>query len=83
MQFENLRATQQSAIDGEERIAGGCPDQGNRAGFYVWQQSVLLRAVESVDFVDEQDGSGPCDAQFCLRPFERLTQFFDSAGNRI
>ena len=56
LQLENLRARDQRAVDGEERVLGGRPQQADHAALDIGQQRVLLRAIEAMDFIDEQDG---------------------------
>ena len=46
---------EQRAVDLERRILGGGADQHDRALLDVGQECVLLRAVEAVDLVDEED----------------------------
>ena len=55
LEHVHLGARQQCRIDFERRILGGGADQGDQAGFHEGQQSILLRLVEAVDLVDEQD----------------------------
>ena len=54
-QFENLRARNQRRIDKEKWIVRGRADQSDDAAFHIRQQNVLLRFVEAMDFVDEQN----------------------------
>ena len=56
LQHIDLRARQQRGIHLEGRILGRCPDQRDQSRFRIGQQGVLLRLVETVDLVDEQDG---------------------------
>ena len=54
--MENLRTGSERGVDVEERIVRGRADEADDAAFDVGQQHVLLRFVEAVDFIDEQDG---------------------------
>ncbi len=54
VQDHDLRSRQQSRIKFERRVFGGGTDQCHYAAFDKWQKPVLLRAVETVDFVNEQ-----------------------------
>jgi hypothetical protein len=56
LQHIDLGARQQRADDLERGVFGGGADEGEEPGFDVRQEGVLLRLVEAVDFVDEQDG---------------------------
>ena len=52
----DLRAREQRGVDLERRVLGGRADEHDRAALDVRQERVLLRLVEAVDLVDEQDG---------------------------
>ena len=54
VQHQHLAARQQRAGEREGRVLGGRADQGDRAVLDLGEQAVLLRAVEAVDLVDEQ-----------------------------
>ena len=54
-ELENLRAADQRPVDREERVFRRRAEQADGAAFHIGQQRVLLRAVEAVDFVDEED----------------------------
>ena len=54
-QLENLRAGHERRIDEEEWIVRCRANQTNDSTLHVRQQHVLLRFVEAVDLVDEQD----------------------------
>ena len=56
-QLEDQRAGDQRAVDVEKRVHRGGPDEAHCAAFDVGQEDVLLRFVEAVDFVDEQNGA--------------------------
>ena len=59
LQHIDLRARQQRGIHLEGRILGCCPDQRDQPRFRIGQQGILLRLVETVDLVDEEDGVAP------------------------
>src|SRR5271157_2882566 len=50
-------AREQRSIDFEGGILGGRADEPNATLFDVWQEGVLLRLVEAMNFVDEDDGA--------------------------
>ena len=54
VQHQDLTARQQGAGQRERRVLGGRADQRDRAVLDLGEQAVLLRAVEAVDLVDEQ-----------------------------
>ena len=54
-ELENLRAADEWTVDGEERVLRRRPEEPDRAAFHVGQERVLLRAVEAVNLVDEED----------------------------
>ena len=53
-QDQHLAARQQSRVELEARVLGGGADERDRAVLDVWQEAVLLGAVEAVDLVDEK-----------------------------
>ena len=57
VQTEQARAAHERRVDLEERVLGRGADQDERAVLDGAQEGVLLRAVEAVDLVDEQDGA--------------------------
>ena len=56
LQLENLRARNERRVDEEERVVRGRADEPDDAALHIRQQHVLLRLVEAVDFVNEQNG---------------------------
>ena len=54
VQDEHLRAAQQRRVQFEAGVLGGRADEGDRAVLDIRQETVLLRAIEAMDFVDEQ-----------------------------
>ena len=52
---ENLRARDQRAVDVEERIVSRRTDQPEISSFDVGQEDVLLRFIEMMNLIDEQD----------------------------
>ena len=73
----NLATRQQGAVKLERRILRRRAHQRHRAGFHERQKSVLLRAIEAVDFVDEQQGRLARDTPR-RRRIERLAQIRDA-----
>ena len=59
LQLENLRARDQRRIDEEKWIMRRRADQPHHSAFHVRQQHILLRLVEAVNFVNEQNGRLP------------------------
>ena len=68
LQHEDLRARQQRRVDLERRVLGGRADQHDVAGLDARQEGVLLRLVEAVDLVDEDDGAAAACAGAIARP---------------
>ncbi len=58
-QHKHLAARQQRAVQREGRVLGGGADQRDRARLHDWQKAVLLRAVEAMDLIDEQQRALP------------------------
>ncbi len=59
MQDEDLRARQQCRVHLERRVLRGGADQYDVAGLHARKKRVLLRLVEAIDFIDENDGAAP------------------------
>src|SRR5690242_13543986 len=76
-----LGARQQRRNHLEGRILGGRSDQNDVAAFDVWQERILLRLVEAVDFVDEQDRPAS-QAAAALGVGHHGLDFLDSAQHR-
>ena len=57
VQHIDAAARKQRGVDLERRIFGGGADQANAAFLHVRQEGILLRFVEAVNFVDEDDGA--------------------------
>src|ERR1700691_2648623 len=57
LQHIHPAAREQRGVDFKRWIFGGCTDQANAAFFYVRKESILLRFVEAVNFVHEDDGA--------------------------
>ena len=61
LEHVDLRPRQQRRVDLERRVLGGRADEDDVAGLDARQERVLLRLVEAVDLVDEEDRA-PADA---------------------
>ena len=57
MEYQNLRPAQQCGIEFKRRVLRCCPDQRDRAILDKGQEAILLRAVEAVNFVNEQQSA--------------------------
>ena len=57
LEGEDLAAADERRIDREKRVLRGRPDQNDDAFLHVRKEDILLRPVEAMDFVDEQDGA--------------------------
>ena len=56
-ELEDLAPADERRVNRKERILRRRSDQQNMAGFNVGQKNVLLGAVETVDFVEEENGT--------------------------
>ena len=72
---------QQSGIQFERGILGGRTHQNNGAVLHDRQKTVLLRTVETVNFVDEKQGLATVHAP-CTRRFENLLEIGDAGKDR-
>ena len=68
LQDEHLRAREQRRVDLERRVLGGGADEDEVAGLDAGQEGVLLRLVEAVDLVDEEDRAAARAAAAPPRP---------------
>src|SRR5450755_4206451 len=56
LELKNLRARDQCAVHIEKRVVSRSTDQAQISALYIWQENVLLRLVEVMNFIDEQNG---------------------------
>ena len=56
---EHRRPADERGVDLEERVLRGRPDEGEHALLDRGQQGVLLRLVEPMDLIEEEDGAPP------------------------
>jgi hypothetical protein len=80
-QQEDLASGQQGAVQLEAGVLGRRPDEHDRAVLHVREEAVLLRPVEPVDLVDEQQRS-PADLPPVLGGLEHLAQVGDPGERR-
>ncbi len=80
LQHVNAAPGKQGAVDFKRRVLRRCPDEPERAAFHVGQKGVLLRTVETVDFIDEEDGAR-AHAGGALRIHHHLLDLLDAAGD--
>ena len=78
VQDEHLRPRQQRGVHLERRVLGGGADEDDVAGFDARQERVLLRLVEAVDLVDEDDGPPAGAAPAILRRRHHLLDLLDA-----
>ncbi len=72
MQHEDLAARQQRAVQLEGRVFRGRADQHHGAVLDIGQEAVLLRAVEAMDLVDEEQRALAADRGACAAPSNTL-----------
>ena len=56
LELKNLRARNQRAVHIEKWVVGRGPNEAQISALHIWQENVLLRFVEVMNLVDEQDG---------------------------
>ena len=81
LELEYPAAADQGAVNREEGILGGGPDQDCHALFDVGQQDVLLGLVEAVDLIDEQQRPLSRRREPVAGFAEDFPQFFHAAGH--
>ncbi len=81
-QHVDTRAREQCADDLEGRVLGGGADEEQRAVLHVGQEGVLLRLVEPVHLVDEQNGvaAARLPVELCL--LDRRADVLDAREDR-
>ena len=82
-ELKDAAAANQRLVDLEIRVFRGRADQDDGAVFHPRQQRVLLRLVEAVDFVHEQDGALPELAAPLLRHGDGLPDVVDAGQHRV
>ena len=77
----DLRAREQGGVDFKRGVFRGGADEGNQPLFDEGQKGVLLRFVETVDFVDKQDGA-PRGGAVGAGAFDGFTNILDAGKHR-
>ena len=76
-QLDDLAAGEQGRVDLEVRVLGRRPDQRQQPVLDRGQQRVLLRLVEAVDLVEEEDRPLPVAAEPVARPLHDAAHVVD------
>jgi hypothetical protein len=82
MQHINRSAREQRRIDFERRVFGRRADKGQQPAFDIGQESVLLRLVEAMYFVDEEDRPPSTAGARHFSTCHRLTNVLDPREDR-
>ncbi len=80
-QPEDPTARQQSGVDGEARILGGRADEREEAAFHDGQHGILLRLIEAVNLVHEQDRAPVAGGASRARSISRPPQLGHAGGD--
>jgi hypothetical protein len=83
LEGEDAAAAQERRVDGKERVLRGGADQDDPAFLDVRQEYVLLRPVEAVKLVDEQDRPPAGVLQLAPSFLEQLADFFHTCGDGV
>src|SRR5262245_9096942 len=83
LEREDLAAAQQRRVDGEEGILRRRTNQDDTPFFDIRQQHVLLRSIEAMDLVDEEDRASPGVGQLGPRFLEDLAHILDACGDGV
>ena len=81
LEHMHRRARQQRRVDLEGRVLGRRTDEGEQTRLDMRQEGVLLRLVEAVHLVDEDDAAPPPRLR-ALRALDRLADVLDPAQHR-
>ena len=79
LEAEHLAARQERRVHGEARVLGGRPDDDDRPVLDVRQERVLLRLVEAMNLVDEDDRALALEREPIARRGDDLAQLADAA----
>ena len=82
LQHEHLRAREQRRVDFERGVLRGGADQHDVARFHAREERILLRLVEAVDLVDEDDRAAAGAAPPILRRRHDLLDLLDPRQHR-
>ena len=80
LQDKHFATGEECAVDLKRRVFRRRADENNAALFDEGQEGILLRFVEAVNFIDEQNGFF-AEPPALFRLFHHLLDFFDSAGD--
>ena len=75
---EHLRSRQECGVDLERRVFGGRADEDDVAGLDARQEGVLLRLVEAVNLVDEDNRAAPGRPAQAFGLRHHLADFLDA-----
>eukprot|EP01132_Coremiostelium_polycephalum_P018947 gene18947-biopygen10297 len=78
----DTRPGQQGIVQFKRRVFGGGTNKDQRAVFDIRQERILLRLVEAMHFVDEQDGALAVLPGLLLGDFHRLADLLDPGQHR-
>ncbi len=81
-QHEDLRPRQQRPVDLEGRILGGGADEDHGTVLDIGQERVLLRPVEAVDLIHEEDGPASTRPPRHLGGAQHVFDLLDSREDR-
>ncbi|MNK96088.1 hypothetical protein D3C87_1163520 [compost metagenome] len=76
------RPRQQGVVEFERGIFRGCADENQRTVFDIGQERILLGLVESMHFVDEQNGAAAVLRGLLFGDFHRLADLLDPGQHR-
>ena len=82
MQDIHPRTREQGIVKFERGVFRGGADKDQRAVFHVRQEGILLRLVETVYFIDKQNGPPAILRRLLLGNFHRLTDLLDPREHR-
>ena len=83
LELEDAAAADQRAVDAEIGVLGGRADQHHRAVLYVRQQGVLLRLVEAMHLVHEEDGFAAIQAALALGCVDGFANVLDAGQHCV
>ena len=81
LELVHLRARDEGGVDLVVRVLGGGPDQRHEPRLDAGEQRVLLRLVEAVDLVEEEDRAPARRAERLACPRENLAHVLDRRGH--
>ncbi len=81
LELKDLTPAEKSSVDGEERVLGRGADEDHDSFLDIGEERILLRLVEAVDFVDEEQCAAGFRFQAFASRFENGAEFLHATAD--